>query len=224
MASPSDSPWDLATQIAAMEAWLTGPDGGVAASRLARKYGLSDDPRDVIGTALLRIRGLATRRTNPLPSVNSPEEAARYAYRTVSNATIDLARRNTREKAMLVNVAVLAPDAPSVESQATAKVFVESMFAKVSELVAREVPCTGCQRQIVLAATTEILHLVLIEGESDGARGQSWFDDVIYETVDRYTKGMDLLPAARRQRKSRCKRCVMDLIALGLAELGYRRG
>jgi hypothetical protein len=42
--------------------------------------------------------------------------------------------------------------------------------------------------------------------------------------VDRYTKGMDLLPAARRQRKSRCKRCVMDLIALGLAELGYRRG
>ena len=218
------SPWDLATQIEAMETWLSGPDGGIAAARLARKYGLTDDTRDLIGTALLRIRSLATRRTEPLPSINSQEEAARYAYRSVSNAAIDVARRDTREKKMLVNVSVLAPDAPSVESQATAKVFVESMFIKVSELVAREVPCHGCQRQIVLAAATEILHLVLIEGESDGARGQSWFDDVIYETVDRYAKGMDLLPAARRQRKSRCKRCVMDLLSLGLAELGYRRG
>lgn len=216
--------WDLAAQVTAMENWLTSPAGGLAATRLVRKYGLTEDPRDIVGTALLRIRGLATRRTSTLPSVNSHEEAARYAYRTVSNVTIDLARRNTREKAMLVSVSVLAPDTPSVESEATAKVFVETMFAKVSEIVSRETSCPGCQQHIVLAATTEILHLVLIEGDADGARGQSWFDDVIYETVDRYTRGMDLLPAARRQRKSRCKRCVMDLIALGLVELGYRRG
>ena len=216
--------WDLAAQVAAMEAWLASPDGRIAATRLVRKYGLVDDPRDLIGTALLRIRGLTTRRTMPLPSVNSPEEAARYVYRTVANSAIDIARRNSREKTMLVNVSVLSPESPSVEAEATAKVFVEAMFAKVSEIVSRETSCPGCQQQIVLAATTEVLHLVLIEGDTDGARGQSWFDDVIYETVDRYTKGMDLLPAARRQRKSRCKRCVMDLIALGLAELGYRRG
>lgn len=224
MGDQSTPKWDLAAQVAAIETWLASPEGVLAATRLVRKYGLSDDPRDLTGAALLRIRGLTTRRTMPLPSVNSPEEAARYAYRTVSNATIDLARRNTREKAMLVDISVLSPESPSVEAEATAKVFVETMFAKVSEIVTRDVPCLGCQRLIVLAATTEILHLVLIESESDGARGQSWFDDVIYETVDRYTKGSDLLPAARRQRKSRCKRCVMDLIALGLAELGYRRG
>jgi hypothetical protein len=216
--------WDLAAQVKAMESWLTGPDGQRAASRLIRKYGLPDDPRDIASAALLRIRGLVRRRTGPLPSITSPEEAARYAYRAVSNTAIDLARRSTREKAMLMNVSLLSPAAPSVESEATATIFVEAMFAKVSEIVARNVSCPGCQQQIVLAATTEILHLVLIEGESDGIRGQTWFDDVIYETVDRFTQGMAILPAARRQRKSRCKRCVMELISLGLSEMGYRRG
>ena len=224
MSDTSGPTWGLAAQVEAMESWLTGPDGQRAASRLVRKYGIPDDPRDVASAALLRIRGLTNRRNTPLPSINSPEDAARYAYRTVSNTAIDIARRSTREKSMLMNVLLLSPAAPSVESEATAKVFVETMFTKVSEIVARDVSCPGCQQQIVLAATTEILHLVLIEGESEGTRGQTWFDDVIYETVDRFTQGMGILPAARRQRKSRCKRCVMDLIALGLSELGYRRG
>ncbi|NDD17742.1 MAG: hypothetical protein EB104_02420 [Acidimicrobiia bacterium] len=58
MANPADSTWGLATQVTAMEAWLSGPEGGVSVSRLARKYGLSDDPRDIIGTALLRMQRL----------------------------------------------------------------------------------------------------------------------------------------------------------------------
>jgi len=216
--------WGLATQAEAMESWLVSSAGQLAAARLVRKYGLPDDPRDISSTALLRIRGLTSRRNGPLPSINSDEEAARYAYRTVSNVAIDIARRSTREKSMLMNVSLLSPAAPSVESEATAKVFVETMFTKVSEIVARDVTCPGCQQQFVLAATTEILLLVLIEGEFEGTRGQTWFVFVIYETVERFAQGMGILPAARRQRKSRCKRCVMDLIALGLSELGYRRG
>ncbi len=224
MPESAPSAWDLATQIQTMEDWVIGTSGQLAAGRLRRKYRLAVDSQDVTSTALVHIRRLANRRTTPLPAVTNGDEAARYAYRTLANAAIDFARRATREQAMLINVSRLQPVAPSVESEATAKIFVESMFTKVSEIVARAIDCPGCQRQIVLAATTEVLHLVLIEGESDGARGQTWFDDVIYETVDRYTQGMALLPAARRQRKSRCKRCVMELLASGLAELGYSRG
>lgn len=216
----------LADQTRAIEGWLTSADGRTAAERLRRKYGLVAESDDIVGTAVLQVANALGRRSDPLPDVNETDSAARYGYRALSNVAIDLARRSRREKAMLVSVARIMPTQTSTESEATATVFVEEMFTKVSEIVARDIDCPGCQRQIVLAATTEILHLVLIEGDGDGEgqRGQSWFDDVIYTTIDRYTKGMTLLPSARRQRKSRCKRCVMNLLSLGLTEMGYRRG
>mgnify|MGYP003351745087 CR=1 FL=1 len=45
MGDQSTPKWDLAAQVTAMENWLTSPAGGLAATRLMRKYGLSDDPQ-----------------------------------------------------------------------------------------------------------------------------------------------------------------------------------
>lgn len=215
--------WTLNHQRDAMLAWAVSEDGLDAAARLARKYGLPDEPADLVALTYERLATAMQRRSERLPSVNSDDEAARYTYRTMANLAIDLARRKRRESMALVSIARITPTQPGTDQTATSEVFIEELFSALHRVTASGFTCKSCDSRVTYAAATEVLHLALLEG-SDAAVGQSWFDDVIHSVVDRYYTGMSKTKTAQRQRRSRCRRCVMELLQAALSAIGVRRG
>ena len=214
--------WTLIRQRDAMIGWAVSEGGSDAAARLARKYGLADEPADLVAMTCERLATSMQRRSERLPNVNSDEEATRYAYRTMSNLAIDMARRNRNEKHAIVSAARLTPTPPGTDQTATSSVFIDELFSAMHRVAASGFVCKSCDSRITYAAATEVLHMALLEG-SDAAVGQSWLDDVIYSVVDRYHSGMSRTPAAQRQRRSRCRRCVMELLQAALSTIGVRR-
>ena len=217
------STWTTPQQLEAMTHCAQSQSGLDAALRLIRKYGLTEDPRDVAAMATEKLTLALNRRSQPLPAVDSPEGAIRYAYRSMSNLTIDLARRRKSESSALVSMARIVSPPPGPEQSATSQVFIEELFTALHHVTSAGFTCSTCNDKVTYAAATEVLHLALLEG-SDAAAGETWFDDVIYSVVDRYKDGMSGSLAAQRQRRSRCKRCVMELLQASLAHIGVRRG
>lgn len=214
--------WDSSEQLNAMLGWLRSEQGPLSARRLVTKYGLAEDADDLVSMVVEKLSASMTRRSAPIGDINSQDQAIRYTYRTMSNLAVDLARRRRNESAALVNVARLAPDVPGPEHAATTQIFIEELFASLHRVVSSGFTCAACREQVTYAAATEVLHLALLEG-SDAALGQSWLDDVIYSVVDRFEGGMSRSAAAQRQRRSRCKRCVMELLQASVEAIGGRR-
>ena len=214
--------WTLTQQLDAMLAWAVSAGGSDSAARLTRKYGLADEPADLVAMTCERLTTSLRRHTEKLPNVNSEDEATRYAYRTMSNLAIDLARRSRNEKHAIVSAARIAPTPPGTDQTAMSSVFIDELFSALHRVAEKGFVCTSCDSRVTYAAATEVLHMALLEG-SDAAVGQSWLDDVIYSVVDRYHNGMSKTSAAQRQRRSRCRRCVMELLQAALSTIGVRR-
>jgi len=206
-----------------MLAWAVSEVGSTAAQRLARKYGLINEADDLVSMTLEKITRSFARRSEPLPGVGSDDQAIRYAYRAMANLAIDLARRKRQESKALVSVARITPTQPDTDQTATSQVFIEELFSALHRVTSSGFTCRACNDRVTYAAATEVLHLALLEG-SDAAVGQSWLDDVIYAVVDRYEVGMSRSAAAQRQRRSRCRHCVMELLQAALSAIGVRRG
>jgi len=217
------SNWESAEQLEAMLVWLHSEPGRLSARRLIRKYGLTEDADDLVSMVIEKLSASLARRDMPIHGIANEDQAVRYAYRAMANQAIDLARRRHSESVALVSVARLAPSLPGTENTVTSQVFIEELFVSLHRVVSEGFACPSCREQVTYAAATEVLHLALLEG-SDAALGQSWLDDVIYGVVDRYETGMNKSAAARRQRRSRCRRCVMELLQAALAAIGVRRG
>jgi len=215
--------WSTNQQCEAMLAWVRSEAGRDAAARLVRKYGLAEEPLDLVSIASEKINTSLNRRIERIPSVGTNEDATRYAYRTMSNLAIDLGRRRRNESSALLSIAAIAPTTLGTEQTVISKVFIEELFFALHHVSNKGFRCPACNNKTTYAAATEVLHLALIEG-SDGAAGQSWFDDVIYSVVDRYELGMSRSMSAQRQRRSRCKKCVMQLLQAALTHIGVSRG
>lgn len=215
--------WSAPQQLEAMAQWVRSAAGQQAALRLIRKYGLTDEALDLVAITTEKLTLALNRRSEPLPAVDTPDSAIRYAYRSMSNLAIDLARRRKSESTALVSMARIMSPPPGPEQSATSQVFIEELFTALHHVTSAGFTCNTCNDKVTYAAATEVLHLALLEG-SDAAAGETWFDDVIYSVVDRYEDGMSRSSAAQRQRRSRCKRCVMELLQASLAHIGVRRG
>ena len=214
--------WTTNQQCEAMLAWVRSEAGRDAAARLVRKYGLAEEPLDLVSIASEKINASLNRRIERIPSVGTNEDATRYAYRTMSNLAIDLGRRRRNESSALLSIAAIAPTTLGTEQTVISQVFIEELFSALHHVSNKGFRCPACNNKTTYTAATEVLHLALIEG-SDGAAGQSWFDDVIYSVVDRYELGMSRSMSAQRQRRSRCKKCVMQLLQAALTHIGVSR-
>jgi DNA-directed RNA polymerase specialized sigma24 family protein len=93
----------------AILAWVRSEAGRGAAARLVRKYGLTEEPLDLVSIASEKITASLSRRTERIPSVDTNEDATRYAYRTMSNLAIDLGRRRRNESSAIFSIAAIAP-------------------------------------------------------------------------------------------------------------------
>ena len=215
--------WSTNQQSEAMLAWVRSEAGRDAAARLVRKYGLTEEPLDLVSITSEKITASLSRRTERIPSVDTNEDATRYAYRTMSNLAIDLGRHRRNESSAIFSIAAIAPTTIGTEQTVISQVFIEELFSALHRVSNKGFQCPACNNKITYAAATEVLHLALIEG-SDAAAGESWFEDVIYSVVDRYELGMSRSITAQRQRRSRCKRCVMQLLQASLKHIGVNRG
>ena len=210
----------------AMLAWLATDDALVAARRLARRYSLRIEPEDLVSQTRITLLERISRRAAPLVGEDVQKAAIRFAARAMGNVAIDNARKMVRNQQHEVELANLLPQRASTEEHVEAAVFIEQLTTRVNDLVREGSTCPGCQKEVVFAAATEVLQLVLIEGASgdDAARDNGWFDDAIESVIDRTSPGSSQLPAARRKRRVRCKHCVMELLGSALRRMGYRRG
>lgn len=209
-----------------MTAWLSSPDALLAARRLVRRYSLPVEPEDLISQTRISLLEHMSRRAKPLVGDDVEKAAIRFAARCMNNAAIDNARKSVRDQRQQMELVNLLPLRASVEDRVEATVFIEQLISRVNEIVREGHTCSGCQREVVFAAATEILQLVLIEGVSgdDTTRDNAWFDDVIESVIDRTSPGSSQLPATRRKRRVRCKHCVMELLSSALLRMGYHRG
>lgn len=210
----------------AMLAWLATDDAVVAARRLVRRYSLQLEPDDLVSQTRITLLERMSRRSAPLVGEDVQKAAIRFAARCMSNVAIDNARKMVRDQQQQVELANLLPQRASTEEHVEAAVFIEQLTTRVNDLVREGSTCPGCQKEVVFAAATEVLQLVLIEGASgdDATRDHGWFDDAIESVIDRTSPGSSQLPAARRKRRVRCKHCVMELLGSALRRMGYRRG
>jgi DNA-directed RNA polymerase specialized sigma24 family protein len=198
----------------AILAWLSTDDAVGTARRLVRRYSLQIEPEDLVSQTRITLLERMSRRTAPLVGDDVQKAATRFAARCMGNVAIDNARKSTRDKLQQVELASLLPQRASTEDQVEAVVFIEQLAARVNDLVREGSTCPGCQKEVVFAAATEVLQLVLIEGASgdDTTRDNAWFDDAIESVIDRTSPGSSKLAAARRKRRVRCKHCVMELL------------
>ena len=210
----------------AISAWLATDDALDAARRLVRRYSLRIEAEDLVSQTRVTLLERMSRRTTPLVGDDVQKAAIRFAARGMSNVAIDNARKMVRDQQQQVELANLLPQRASTEDHVEAAVFIEQLTSRVNELVRGGFTCSGCQKEVVFAAATEVLQLVLIEGASgdDVTRDNAWFDDAIESVIDRTSPGSSQLPAARRKRRVRCKHCVMQLLGSALQRMGYRRG
>lgn len=70
-----------------------------------------------------------------------------------------------------------------------------------------------------MATALEILQMALT-GIEPGDQGREWIDQLMYTALDRVAPTPDASAAARTQRKSRCGRCVMDLLNASMIDMG----
>jgi hypothetical protein len=207
----------LATQRQLLQDWLHTSDARQTATRLIRRRGLSRSADELISEAWLRIQGAFGRRDEPYPSIETGDDAARFAARVLDNLSRDWRRSEARGS----GIEFVEPDAP--HDGGTSSIEEHLLVSQLLHVVARrataEARCPGCPSEVVASAALEVLHLVL-NGHDGGGDGRTWIDQILYAALDRIDGDPDRTEAARAQRKSRCGRCVMALLEAGLRDLG----
>jgi hypothetical protein len=205
--------------------WLSSDDAVSTAGRLLRRRDLDAPADDLINEAWVRIVASLERRSQPLPDLDTPASAARYAARVLDNLARDRLRaRITRrevslEQAMLGTASTsVGSGSPGPEQAAVDRILLEQLLHAVAHRAVDGVRCAGCPGEVVAAAALEVIHMVLL-GDEGGERGRSWMDRVLRSAIERVDPAHPVSPGARDQRVSRCGRCASDLLAAGMADL-----
>ena len=200
--------------------WIASGDAVDAANRYLRFHGLNDDPNEVCNEAWIRLTSSLDRRVEPLPNVTSSSDAAAYSSRVLDNLVRDRRRAASRRASVsLEGLNELA--LPAMTGDATSpivdRVMVEQLLLAVAARGTHMVRCQGCPPELVVTTAMECLHMVLA-GDDGGDRGRDWFDRVLHTALSRVDTS-DRSDRAQDQRKSRCGRCVTDLLGATMNEI-----
>lgn len=207
-------------QQSLIEEWVASDEARAAAERYLRWRGLDGDPAEICNETWMRLTASLQRRDEPLPAVTSISDAAAYCSRVIDNIVRDRRRATMRSAASpLDGTAELtaATGGTAHESQVLDRVMVEQLLHFVAAHGLDGVRCDGCPPAVVVATALEVLHMVLA-GDEGGDRGRNWFDRIIHTALTR-VDGVDRSERAQDQRKSRCGRCVVDLLGAAMREI-----
>ena len=201
--------------------WLASEPAVITAKRYLRWRTLDDDPAEVCNEAWVRITTALDRRAAPLPDVATLDDAAAYAARTIDNIVRDRRRRLTRRGDAHVEdlpELLLTAGDDGHEAHVVDRVLIEQLLVIVASKAGAPDRCPGCPGEVVIATALEVLHMVLA-GDEGGDRGRAWIDRLIHTPLERTDAHTPASDRALDQRKSRCGRCVIDLLSAALREL-----
>lgn len=207
----------LRRQRALLQAWLQSPDAREAARVYLARRQLSRPPEELLNDAWLRIEGTFARRTEPYPALDDTKSAARFGSRLIDNLSRDWKRSVARRAEVELTDTLVSVD--DGHDAAERRILVEQLIGAVADRAVSPVRCPGCPSEVVAAAALEVLHLVLT-GHDGAIEGRSFVDQLMYEALDRLDGDTERSAAARAQRKSRCSRCVMELLQTSAHDLG----
>lgn len=212
---------DVAQQRALLESWVQSPEALQLASAVIRRRGLEQSPAELISEAWLRIMRSFENRTEPLPSMSSSQEAARYGARIIDNLCRDHARRSMRRRETSLDLMLesrgdsAAPSIAPIED-ADARLMLEQVLIALGRTIESGFRCPGCPNHIAASTALEVIHMVLA-GEDGDTRGRTWLDQLMYVALEKVDpQPAEKSPSAQSQRKSRCGRCVTELLNTAL--------
>lgn len=214
----------LETQRALLQTWVTSPEARALAVMLVRRRRLTSSPDELISEAWLRIMRSFRTRTEPLPEMNTLVDAQRYCARVIDNLCRDAGRRTMRSRESSLDVLTEERNLQPVTAtdpidEANNRLMVERLLMVLGAHVDKGFRCPGCPTHVAAATAFEVLHMVLagVDGEQ---RGRNWWDQLLYTALDRVDPpegDRSVSAAATAQRKSRCGRCVTELLNAALS-------
>lgn len=214
-----------------LEHWIMSPAAHVVATQILRKRSLSYAPNELIHEGWIRLQRSMASRTEPLPEMSDLTSAARYCLRVLDNLSRDWVRTSLRRQEISVSSEQLTTtaDHQTLHSDrmdptdphriVETRLLLEQLVHKVAERAERGIDCVACPPEVVVATALEILQMALA-GIQPGDQGRDWIDQLMYSALDRVASEPAASTAARTQRKSRCGRCVMELLNAGMLDLG----
>jgi hypothetical protein len=220
-ATGSEDSGDLLRQRSLLEAWVQSPDAFQLAGILIRRRGLDLSPAELISEAWLRITRSFENRTEALPSMTGSSEAARYGARIIDNLCRDHGRRSMRRREtsldlMLEDRGDSATPAITPIEDTDARLMLEQVLLTLGRTIEAGFRCPGCPNHIAASTALEVIHMVLA-GEDGDSRGRTWLDQLMYMALEKVDpQPTEKSASAQSQRKSRCGRCVTDLLNAAL--------
>lgn len=200
---------------------MQSPEALQLAGAVIRRRGLEQSPAELISEAWLRIMRSFENRTEPLPSMSSSQEAARYGARIIDNLCSDHARRSMRRRETSLDLMLesrgdsAAPSIAPIED-ADARLMLEQVLIALGRTIESGFRCPGCPNHIAASTALEVIHMVLA-GEDGDTRGRTWLDQLMYVALEKVDpQPAEKSPSAQSQRKSRCGRCVTELLNTAL--------
>lgn len=201
--------WNLSTQISAILGWFESRESALWSEVCCRRYGIpSDMAGDVHSESWIKVRSALSRRSEQFPQLHDQVSGNRYAARSMQRTAIDIARtvRRIESRSQVMDDQLLDPAVLEQMRQVDDSVTIERWRRSVVIHARHDLNCSGCPHDVVFAAALKLLALMQI-----GDQGS--ISDLMYEVLQDID---DDFPAeksdAARQRKSRCTRCVLNLL------------
>ena len=201
--------WNLSTQISAILGWFETRESALWSEVCCRRYGIpSDMAGDVHSESWIKVRSALSRRSEQFPQLHDQVSGNRYAARSMQRTAIDIARtvRRIESRSQVMDDQLLDPAVLEQMRQVDDSVTIERWRRSVVIHARHDLNCSGCPHDVVFAAALKLLALMQI-----GDQGS--ISDLMYEVLQDID---DDFPAeksdAARQRKSRCTRCVLNLL------------
>jgi hypothetical protein len=154
--------------------------------------------------------------------MTSVQETSRYGARVIDNLCRDLARKNFRRRE--TSLEVMLTDRSGDQALATSdtadgtetRMMLEQVLLALGRNIEAGFTCPGCPNHVAAATALEVVHMVLA-GEDGDTKGRNWLDQMLYVALERVDpETTPKSDAARTQRKSRCGRCVTELLNAAL--------
>jgi DNA-directed RNA polymerase specialized sigma24 family protein len=210
----------LGLQRDLIEAWLASDAAVRTAERYLRWRSVDADPAEICNEAWVRLNGSMKHRDSPLPAVTTTDDAAAYCARVIDNLVRDRRRAAHRRRIdPLDDFQDLATGTgvSTSEERVLDRMLIEQLLHVVADMGTRTAPCEGCPRAVVVATALEVVHMVLA-GDEGGPRGREWMDQHIHTALARVDSA-ERTERAWDKRKSRCGRCVVELLGAAMAEV-----
>ena len=211
MADSSIEPvrWVLSAQISEILGWFETRESVQWSEVCCRRHGLPTDMAgDVHSDSWVKVRTALARRTESFPHLHDVSSAHRYAARSMQRTAIDITRavRRVESRLQVMDDQLHDPAVFEEMRKVDDSVMIERWRRAVVSHARQDLHCSGCPNDVVFAAALRLLAMIQIGDQAS-------ISDLVYEALREVD---DDFPEERtdaaRQRKSRCTRCILEIL------------